>query len=159
MRKLPSTCRTLVAAGVAMLLGFSLAGAAQQSSYESLNVCQRVPSTAIAAAVSGRQIDERPINSKGLSAARCVYGIEIAGARHAFVVWVSPASDFDGLREASDPPIADVKGVGDDAFAITDKDTKRIQLTARLRGKVTVQVTSDRMDWAQAVARVALSKF
>jgi hypothetical protein len=32
-------------------------------------------------------------------------------------------------------------------------------LTARLRGKVTVQVTSDRMDWAQAVAKVALSKF
>jgi hypothetical protein len=82
-----------------------------------------------------------------------------SGARHAFVVWVNPADDFGGLRDASDPPITDVKGVGDEAFATTDKDTKRIQLTARLRGKVTVQVTSDRMDWAQAVARVALSKF
>jgi hypothetical protein len=142
-----------------MLLGVSVAGGAQQSSYETLNVCQRVPSTAIAAAVSGRQVDERPINRKGLTAARCVYGVEIAGTRRAFVVWVSPVGDFEGLREASDPPIADVKDVGDEAFAITDKDTKRIHLTARLRGKVTVQVTSERMDWARAVAGVALSKF
>ena len=38
-------------------------------------------------------------------------------------------------------------------------DTKRIQLTARLRGRATVQVTGERMEWVQAVAKVALSKF
>jgi hypothetical protein len=75
------------------------------------------------------------------------------------VVWVNPVGDFDGLRDASEPPVTDVTGVGDDAFATTDADTKRIQLTARVRGKVAVQVTSERMDWAQAVARLALSKF
>lgn len=144
--------------GIALTLGATARGA-QQTSFESLNACQRVPSAAVATALSGRPVDERPVNSKGLTAARCVYGIEISGARHAFVVWVNPADDFGGLRDASDPPIIDVKGVGDEAFATTDKDTKRIQLTARVRGKVTVQVTSDRMDWAQAVARVALSKF
>jgi len=159
MQKLPSPLRTLAVVGVAMTLGFRVADGARQTSYESLNACQRVPSAAIAAAVSGRSVDERPINFKGLTAARCIYGIEIAGTRRAFVVWVNPASDFEGLRQASVPPIAEVNGVGDDAFATTDHDTKRVQLTARLRGKVTVQVTSDRLDWAQAVARVALSKF
>ena len=122
-------------------------------------MCERVPSTAVAEAVSGRPVDAKPINSKGLAAARCVYGIEIAGTRRAFVVWVNPVGDFEDLRKGSTPPVTDVKGVGDDAFAITDGDTKRIQLTARLRGKVTVQVTSERMEWAQAVARAALSKF
>ena len=146
-------------AGTVIALSLPAAAGAQQTSYESLNVCQRVPSAAIASAVSGRPVDERPVNVKGLTAARCVYGIEIGGTRRAFVVWVNPVSDFDRLREASDPPIAVVKGVGDEAFATTDKDTRRIQLTARLRGKVTVEVTSDQMDWAQAVARVALSKF
>ena len=155
---LRSSMVTVAAAAIAAIPVLTLA-AEQQTSYEALNVCQRVPGSAVASAVSGRAVDERAVNIKGLSAARCVYGIEIAGARHAFVVWVNPVGDFEGLREASDPPVVDVAGVGDAAFAITDKDTKRIQLTARLRGKVTVQVTSDRMDWAQAVARVALSRF
>lgn len=74
-------------------------------------------------------------------------------------MWINPVGDFDELREASEPPVTDVDGVGDAAFATTDKDTKRVQLTARVRGKVTVQVTSERMEWAQAIARVALSKF
>ena len=148
-----------LATGTAMVLGLPVASAAQQASYEALNVCQRVPSAAVAAAVSGRPLEERPVNIKGFSAARCVYFIEIAGIRHPFVVWVNPVADFDGLREASDPPVADVKGVGDDAFATTDPDTMRVQVTARVRGKVAVQVTGDRLDWAQAVARVALSKF
>jgi len=145
--------------GVTVILAGASASGAAQTSFESLNACQRVPSTIIAAALSGRPVDERPVNAKGLTAARCIYGIEIAGTRHVFVVWVNPADDFGGLRDASAPPISDVKGVGDEAFATADKETKRIQLTARLRGKVTVQVTSERMDWAQAVARAALSKF
>jgi hypothetical protein len=151
--------RGFAVAGVIAILGLPVAGGAQQASYESLNACQRVPGADVAAAVSGKAIDERPVNVKGLTAARCVYGVEVAGTRRAFVVWVNPAADFDGLRQASEPPVTDVKGVGDEAFAVTDKDTKRVQLTARTRGKVTVQVTSERMDWAQAVAKVALSKF
>lgn len=144
---------------IALAIGAAAAARAQQTSFETLNVCGRIPATAVAVAISGRVVDERPINPKGLTAARCVYGIELAGARHAFVVWVSPAGDFEGLRAGSDAVITDVKGVGDEAFATIDSDTKRVQLTARLRGKVTVQVTSDRMDWAQAIAKVALSKF
>jgi hypothetical protein len=143
----------------ALSVALPLAGDGQTTTYASLNVCQRVPGSAVAAAVSGKPIDERPVNFPDLTAARCVYGIEIAGTRRAFVVWVNPVDDFDGLRKASEPPIADVKGVGDEAFATTDADTKRIQLTARVRGKVTVQVTSERRDWAEAVAKMALSKF
>jgi hypothetical protein len=135
------------------------ASIAQQTSFESLNVCERLPSAEIAKALSGRAVDARPVNVKGLTAARCIYGIEIEGARRAIVVWVNPVGDFDGLRDATTPPVTIVKGVGDDAFATTDNDTKRVQLTARTRGKVTVQVTSDRMEWAQTAARVALSKF
>ena len=159
MRTLPSPHTVMAAAGISMLLGSPAASPAQQASYETLNVCQHVPSAMVAAAVSGRAVEERPVNVKGFTAARCVYVVEIAGDRHPFVVWVNPVADFDGLREASDPPIAEVEGVGDDAFATTDPDTKRIQLAARARGKVTVQVTSERMDWAQAVARAALSRF
>ena len=147
------------AVGMIVILSRAPVSSASQASFESLDACKRVPATVVAAAVSGRSIDERPVNFKGLTAARCIYGIEIEGARRAFVLWVNPADDFRGLRDASDPPITEVKGVGDDAFAVADKDTKRIQLTAWRRGKVTVQVTSERMDWAQAVARVALSKF
>ena len=147
------------AVGISVILSRAPAIGASQTSFESLNACERVPSTVVAAALSGRAVDERPVNFKGLTAARCVYGIEIAGARRAFVLWINPPDDFQGLRDASEPPITDVKGVGDGAFAITDKDTKRIQLTAWRRGKVTVQVTSERLDWAQAVAKVALSKF
>jgi hypothetical protein len=150
------TCLLSTIWGSALALAM---GAPVPHQYESLNACERVPPADVAAAVSGRALDHRPVNHKGLTAARCVYGIEIAGARRAFVVWINPVGDFDGLREASEPPITDVKGVGDDAFATTDQDTKRVQLTARVRGKVTVQVTSDRMEWAQAIARVALSKF
>jgi hypothetical protein len=146
-------------AGAAFAASLSLAGVAQERSYESLDACRRIPAAAVAAAVSGRPVDDRPINVKGFDAARCVYGIDIAGTRRAFVVWVNPVGDFEGLREAAEPPVTEVKGVGDDAYATTDSDTKRIQLTARLRGKVTVQVTGDRMEWVQAVARAALSKF
>jgi hypothetical protein len=148
----------MAAGSVSLTLGVMFVGVPQKS-FESLNVCERVPSAEIAKALSGRPIDARPVNVTGFVAARCVYGIEIEGTRRAFVVWVNPVDDFDGLREASTPPLTDVKGVGDDAFATTDKDTKRVQLTARAGGKVTVQVTSERLDWAQAVARVALSKF
>jgi hypothetical protein len=151
--------RLLAIAALVTTVGAPLAGGAQQTSYESLNVCERVPPAEVAAAVSGRPVDQRPVNPKGLTAARCVYGTEVAGSRRAFVVWVNPVADYDGLRQASEPPITDVKGVGDDAFAIVDKETKRTQLTARKRGKVTVQVTAESMEWAQAVAKVALSKF
>jgi hypothetical protein len=156
MRHFLSFAATLWVGALATAMG---APALQQASYESLNACERVPPADVAAALSGRALDHRPVNHKGLTAARCVYAIEIAGARRAFVVWINPVGDFDGLREASQPPVTGVTGVGDDAFATTDKDTKRVQLTARVRGKVTVQVTSERMEWAQAVARVALSKF
>ena len=157
MRMLPSSSRALAVLGTALTLG--TAAGAQQTSFESLNACQRVPAAEIAKAVSGRPIDDRPINFKGLPAARCVYGIEIAGTRRAFVVWLNPVGDFEDLRKGSASPTTGVKGVGDDAFATTDPDTKRVQLTARLRGKVTVQVTAERLDWAQDAAKVALSKF
>jgi hypothetical protein len=156
MRHLLSSTVAIWGGALAIAMG---SPALQQTTYESLNACERVPPADVAAALSGRALDHRPVNHKGLTAARCVYGIEVAGARRAFVVWINPVGDFDELREASEPPVTEVNGVGDAAFATTDKDTKRVQLTARVRGKVTVQVTSERMEWAQAIARVALSKF
>jgi hypothetical protein len=145
--------------GASVVLGAAATASPQEKSYEALNVCERVRSAEIAQALSGRALDAKPINTKGFVAARCVYGIEIAGARQAFVLWVNPVGDFDELRKVSEPPVTAVNGVGDEAFATTDKETARTQLTARVRDKVTVQVTSARLDWAQTVARVALSKF
>lgn len=149
---------TRAAVGASVVLGLAAGGSAQQSSYESLNVCEKVPAAELAAALAGRVLDAKPVNIKGFAAARCVYGIEIGGTRRAFVLWVNPAADFDELRKVSEPPVTVIKGIGDEAFATTDNDTKRTQLTARARGKVTVQVTSERLEWAQTVAKVALSK-
>ena len=112
----------------------------------------------VAAAVAGRALDARPINKPGLAAARCVYGLEVDGARRALVLWVNPVGDYDDFRKSATAPV-DIRDVGDDAFETTDGETKRVQLTARRRGKVMVQVTADRSAWAQAVAKLALTKF
>ncbi len=135
--------------------------AAQPTSFESVNVCERVPIDEVAAAVAGRALESRPINSKGLAAARCVYGLEIDGARRALVLWVNPAADYDDFRKSATAPVAvrDLGPFSDEAFETTDPETKRVQLTARRRGKATVQVTADRSPWAAAVARLALTKF
>ena len=132
--------------------------AAQQTSFDSVNVCERITVDQVAAAVAGRALDARPINKPGLAAARCVYGLEVDGARRALVLWVNPVADYDDFRKSATAPV-DVRDVGDDAFETTDAETKRVQLTARRRGKVTVQVTADRSAWAQAVAKLALTKF
>jgi hypothetical protein len=144
-----------------MMAAVLLAGvvpATQPTSFESINVCERVPLDEVAAAVAGRALESRPINSKGLAAARCVYGLEIDGARRALVLGVNAAADYDDFRKSATAPVP-VRDLGDEAFETADPETKRVQLTARSRGKVTVQVTADRSPWAQAVARLALTKF
>jgi hypothetical protein len=146
------------AAMLVLVLISGLPAAGQQPSFGSLNVCERVPIADVAAAVAGRALESRPVDSKGMAAARCVYGLEIAGARRAFVIWMNPPEDFDDFRKSAVNRL-DVRDVGDEAFETADPDTKRVQLTARRRGKVTVQVTADRSSWAQAVAKVALAKF
>ena len=118
-----------------------------------------MPFTAIAAAVSGRQVDERPVNREGLTAARCVYGVEDRASPTRLRRLGESSQRFRGPPRGVRASDCGCGGRGRRRLAITDKDTKRIQVTARLRGKVTVQATSDRMDRAQAVARVALSKF
>jgi hypothetical protein len=127
--------------------------------FEDVNVCTRVPVDEAAKALGGRALEARPINVKGFVAARCVYGIEINGGRRAFVIWLNPATDFEGLRAASDPPITIVNGVGDAAYLAVDKDTKRYWLRAVKRNAVTVQVTGDEPDWVKTLAMLSLSKF
>ena len=141
----------------AVLLG-GVVAAEPQPSFEAVNVCERVPIDQVAAAVAGRALESRPINSKGMAAARCVYGLEIDGARRALVLWVNPAADYDDFHKSAAAPAA-VRDLGDEAFEVIDPETKRAQVTARRRGKATVQVTADRSPWAQAVARLALTKF
>ena len=127
--------------------------------FESVNVCDRVPVAEAAKALGGRAIEARPVNVKGFTAARCVYGIEINGGRRAFVIWLNPAKDFDELRAASEPPITVVKGVGDAAYLAVDKDTKRYWLRAVKRNAVTIQVTGDEPGWVNTLAMLTLSKF
>jgi hypothetical protein len=52
-----------------------------------------------------------------------------------------------------------VAGVGDRAHRTTDKDTRRMTLTALKRNSVTVQVTGEREADLKAIAALALSKF
>lgn len=150
MRLIPCVSAAMLIAG--------LTAAGQQPSFGSWNVCERVPIADVAAAVGGRALESRQGDSRGLTTARCVYGLEIDGARRAIVVWTSGAGDYDDFRKSAVNRV-DVRDVGDEAFETADPETKRVQLTARRRGKLTVQVTADRSSWAQAVAKVALSKF
>jgi hypothetical protein len=129
------------------------------ATFEHVNVCERVPGNELAAAVSGHLLQTRPINHAGLVAARCVYTLQIGEARGVFVVWLSPAAEYAGLRRAAEPPVTAVAGVGDRAHRTTDKDTRRMTLTALKRNSVTVQVTGEREADLKAIAALALSKF
>jgi hypothetical protein len=128
-------------------------------SFESVNVCEQIKIDEAAKALGGKPIEARPVNVKDFDAARCVYGIELEGARRAFVIWLSPPKDYEGLREASEPPITPVSGVGDAAYQSIDKDTKRYWLRAVKRGKVTIQISGDRPEWLKTLATLTLSKF
>lgn len=141
-----------------LVLVAGLPAAGQQPASGSMNVCDRVPIADVAAAVAGHALESRPGDTRGLTTARCVYGLEIDGARRAIVLWTSGAGDYDDFRKSAAKRV-DVRDVGDEAFETADPETKRVQLTARRRGRLTVQVTADRSSWAQAVAKVALSKF
>ena len=104
-------------------------------------------------------IDTKPINIEGMTAARCIYGVDIAGKRQNFVVWLSPADDFRGLRDASEPPVKPISGIGHDAYLTYDKQFKRYMLTSTRRGSITIQVTSDQADWAQSISKAVIAKF
>jgi hypothetical protein len=128
------------------------------ASFERVNVCERVPGEAVATAVSGKLIDVRPVNTSGMTAARCVYGITIEGTRRAFVLWVSPSNEYEGLRQAADGPVTPVSGVGDAAHQTFDAETKRYWLRAMKAGKATVQVSGERPEQVRAIALLALGK-
>ena len=72
---------------------------------------------------------------------------------------MNPADDFDGLRKAAEPPVTPLSGIGDQAYWTLDKETKRHWLTAVKRGTVTIQVSGEKLDSLQSIARLALSKF
>jgi hypothetical protein len=153
----------LVMCGVAF--GGPVPGSAQTpaavppASFETVNVCERVTGESVAKAVAGKLLDVRPINVKGFVAARCIYRVEIDGAPHPFVLWLNPASDYEGLRKAASGPIKTVTGIGAAAHLTLDEGTKRYTLTAVKPGQVTIQVTGGQVDWVQTLARLAMSKF
>lgn len=127
------------------------------ASFEKIDVCARVPGAKVAEAVKGRLLDARPINMAGLTAGRCVYGVEIAGARHAIVLWMNPPDDYEGLRKAAEGAVTPISGVGDMAHQTFDADTKRYWLRAVARGRAAIQVSGERPEWLRAVAVLALS--
>ena len=152
----------LVMFGVA--LGGSVPGSAQTAatppaSFETVNACERVTGEAVAKALAGKLLDARPVNVKGFVAARCVYRVEIGGAPHPFVLWLNPPTDYDGLRKAASGSVKTIAGIGAAAHLTFDEETKRYTLTAVKPGQVTIQVTGEQVDWLQAIARLALSKF
>jgi hypothetical protein len=129
------------------------------ASFESVNVCERITGDALAKAVGGRLLDTRPVNIKNFAPARCIYGVEIGGTRRTFVLWLNPAADYVGLRDAAEGPVKPVQGIGDAAHLTFDGDTKRHTLTALKKGMVTIQVSGDQVDWVETIAKVTISKF
>ena len=129
------------------------------ASFEAVNVCERVSGDAVAKALEATLLEVRPVNVKGLTAARCVYRLQMGGAPRAFVLWLNPPADYDGLRKAASGSVKPVSGLGAAAHLTFDGETKRYTLTAVKPERVTIQVTGEQVDWLQAIARLALSKF
>src|SRR5262245_44223552 len=71
---------SVLSAGVLSVVYLNAAAQKPQSppaSFESLNVCERIPGESVAGAVSGHLLDVKPVNIKGFAPARCIYGIDV----------------------------------------------------------------------------------
>ena len=129
---------------------------------DSLLPCNRVPGAVVGQALGGEVY--RTVNSGWTDPgqARCRYYLRVPGAdttSRIYILWIQPESDYDGLKDAAPTEIHVVPGVGDDAHTYVDADTHRIWLTAVVRGRISVTVTSPDLVAARKLAVLALGRY
>jgi hypothetical protein len=125
--------------------------------YTKFNVCEVVPGDRIAGAVGAKMVAARPTFDKNWS--RCLYVVTNAGPdqQRGYIVWLSPAADFEEMKPHIAEKITAVAGLGDGAYIYQDKDSGRFKLYVLMRGDQTIQATGDTADSTRKVAEVVLA--
>lgn len=124
-----------------------------------VQVCELLPGEILASELGAMLVEARFFPLPDSEASRCVYTVASPrGEQTAFVVWVMPEAEYDGLRDAADQPVEEVRDVGEKAFQFVDPDSSRINLIAVSRGRFVVQVTGDDAGQVRQVAALALSR-
>jgi hypothetical protein len=127
--------------------------------YSKYNVCEAVPADAIARAVNGKLTSARPTFDKRWS--RCAYFVTSAEGNQprGYVVWLSPAADFEEMKQYIEETITPVAGLGDGAYIYRDKGDGRFKMYVLLRGDHTIQATGETAESARRVAEAVLAVF
>ena len=120
--------------------------------YATLNVCEVVPSEAIAPALGGTLAEARPFGDKSFS--RCTYFIVPSGASQGmgYVVYLQPADDFEGLKQYIEDPITPISGLGDAAYIFHDSGDGRFKIHVLKRGDVMIAASGDSAAAARKIA-------
>jgi hypothetical protein len=127
--------------------------------YTKYNVCEAVPGDAIARAFSARLVSTRPTFDKKWS--RCMYLLTSAEGSQprGYVVWLSPAADFEEMKQYIEEKVAPVAGLGDGAYLFRDKGDGRFKMYVLMRGDQTIQVSGETAESARKVAETVLAVF
>jgi len=120
---------------------------------ESDDLCQVIPGTEVADAVGGTLLETKT------SVNGCVYIVGFKSGEppgRAFVIYRHEPGAFEGLKDAMDGSVGNLKGIGDEAVIGRDRYSGRYWLLAVIHGKVTYQFSGDDVDMTLKVARAAL---
>lgn len=153
--------RSLSCAAVALLSTFGPARGSESAAPATtpLDVCALVPIADVAKALGAQPAEAKLFQADDGTHPRCRYTVVGAGgARGVFLVWVHAPEQYAGLRDAAEPPVTELKGVGDAAHATFDKDTGRRWLAVLVRGSATLQVSGEKLDDVRRVAEVAIAR-
>jgi len=127
------------------------------------DVCQLLPAQLVATEMDATLLATRNFPDAQHGRARCVYQLAFPrtkgdddGPQTAIVVWFQPADEYDELAAEHEGPKDVVTGVGDAAFAFLDPGDKRHKIFAVKRGRGMIEVSAERPDHLQALARLAL---
>ena len=153
-----STAILVLIAAVSTLASATLdVGEQGPRDYTRYNVCDAVPGDAIGRALGATLVSARPTFDKNWS--RCTYFVKPAGSdqQRGYVVWLSPADDFETIKPNIDAPISLLTGLGDGAFIFQDKGDGRFKIYVLMRGVQTVEITGETPDAARKVAAAVLA--
>ncbi|HEV8400622.1 MAG TPA: hypothetical protein VGQ18_12405 [Gemmatimonadales bacterium] len=136
----------------------------QAAQPDSLLPCNKVPAAVVATALGGRVTNTISSGWVDEGEARCRYYLRAPGGgpdttSRIYILYIQPAEDYDGLKEAATAPTTDVPGVGDGAYFYVDPETKRVWMNAVARGRITVTVSGPDLPSARKLAALALTRY
>ena len=129
---------------------------------DSLLPCNKVPAAVVATGLGGRVTSTISSGWVDEGEARCRYYLRAPGAdttSRIYILYIQPAEDYEGLKEAATAATTDVPGIGDAAHFFIDPETKRVWMYAVARGRLTVTVTGPDLPSARKLAVLALTRY